>query len=165
MYAITNRDFYSKEETNDIATALNFKLQKEDFYDEITFVQERYYDTDCYFTTIPLNDKTGEQINLVTEHRDYSGQTPLKHAQDNLTTLTMNATLNIKRDTSPATAAIPSVIGNGKIIREYDNNTDLPDCYLYVGIKANRDIVDYKVNDTTAEEMLAELFKLEEENK
>lgn len=156
LYAITNRDFYSKEETNDIANALDFKFQKEDFYDEINFVQERYYNTDCYFTTIPLNDKTGKQIDLVVEYRDYSGQTPVKHAQDNLTTLTMNATLNIKRNTTPTTSAIPSVIGNGKIIREYDNNSDLPDCYLYVGIKANRDIVEYKVNSTTAAAMLAD---------
>lgn len=137
--------------------ALPLNYYEENFYDEVNFTQERYYDTDCYFTNIPLNDKYGNQINLSVNYRDYAGQSPLKYAQDNLTTVTLNGSLTIVNQEDSSKTGIPCMIGNGEILNNVSmyGESGVADNFLYIGIKANRDIVEFKVNDTTPEQLLA----------
>ena len=118
------------------------------FYDEITYVKERHNETDCYFVDVPLNDNNNEQINLNVEQKDYSAQTPLMHAQDNLTTLTINCGLAVK-DGDTFVGGI--VIGNGVVLDDHSlyHEDFVPDEYKYIGIKADRTIQDFQMNDTT----------------
>ena len=131
---------------------------EENFYNEITFTQERYYDTDCYFTTIPLNDNDNNQIDLYMAHREYKEQTPLKYAQEKLTSFTMNGALWIDNTEDDSKSGIPVIIGNGEIL--HDNSmygeAGVDDCYKYIGIKANRDIAEYQVNTTTPQQLIAD---------
>lgn len=137
----------------------NFKAMpldnyKENFYNEITFVKERHDDTDCYIVDVPLNDINNNQINLIVEEKDYSSQSPLMHAQDNLTSLTINCGCAILNDQDQYVGAI--VIGNGEVLDDTSQYgaSYVPDWYLYVGIKEDRSIQDFKINNTTANQLL-----------
>lgn len=129
---------------------------QENFYNEITYTRERHYDTDCYVTTIPLNDNDNNQINLYVAKKQYTDQSPLKYAQDNLTTLTINASLNIKNTEDESKSGEPIIIGNGVILNNNSmyGESGVADNFLYVGITENRNILEFKVNNTTAEQLL-----------
>jgi hypothetical protein len=124
---------------------------KDNYYEEITVRKARYHDTDCYITTIPMNDSSGNPI--VPYIADGNGKSPTEYARDNYTTITINATLGLRVNGSASTQN-PSVIANGEIIRQNDILSGVPDNILYVGIKANREFVEYQLNETTAQEML-----------
>lgn len=137
-----DRNFYTKSESDELR---NYN----DYYDEITYVKERHYDTDCYFVTVPMTDSDGNEIELyIGDAGSGSGITPIKYARANHTTLTANATLNYG-----GSIGVGSVISNGEIIRDYNSSSyPYPDA-KYVGIKANRVIVDYPFT-TSAQTML-----------
>lgn len=123
------------------------------FYDEVTFKKERYYETDCYVVDVPLNDKDSNQINLIVERKNYTNQTPLKHAQDNATTLTINCGLGILNDDNEFVGGI--VIGDGVVLADTSQYgaSYVPDNYLYIGIKEDRSIQDFKINATTLQQL------------
>lgn len=122
------------------------------YYKGITTVKERYYDTDCYITTIPKYDENNELIDLYIGYDET--KTPLEYAQDENTNLTINASLYLR--SNGYGNGVPSIISNGEIIRENDILGGLPQNILYVGIKANREFVEYPVISTTASQMLAD---------
>ena len=129
--------------------------EKSSYYDEITYEKKRYNDeTDYYITTIPLNDSDNEQINfyLADEGTYFS---PLKYAQDNHTTLTINASCFITDTVDSTKSGLPIMINNGEVI---NNNPmislGVADNYEYIGFTEDRQIKTYKVNETTADVML-----------
>lgn len=125
------------------------------YYDEITYEKKRYNDeTDYYIITVPLNDNKGEQINFdLADEGEYFS--PLKYAQDNHTTLTINASCFITDTVDSTKSGLPIMINNGEVI---NNNpmisTGVADNYEYIGFTANRQIKTYKVFSTTAQTML-----------
>lgn len=124
----------------------------DDYYPDVTYRKDRYYDTDCYFTFVPLHDGDGNQIDLHVEAN--RGMTPTQYARANYTTLTTNATLTWKQSNDTYKDTI--VIGDGEVLHEYDGETITADYLYYVGIKADRSISDYQVINTTSEDMLAD---------
>lgn len=103
----------------------------------------RRYNTTCYITTIPLNDENGEQINPYISKTNGTG--PLKYAQDNHTSFTINASLGTH-----------TLISNGEIIQNYDStNPELPDAAYYLGLNDNRELIDFQAKTATSAQMLA----------
>lgn len=149
-------DINSKPNSNEIynKVEVNEKLDESNYIDEITYSKKRFNnETDYYIVTIPKNDSNGNQIDLYVGYGG-SNITPIKYAQNNFTSLTINASLTIK-NTITGVGQIPSIISNGEIIRNNDLIEEgIADNLLYVGIKADRSIVEYKVNETTAQQML-----------
>jgi len=153
--------YYSIDETGDIAldnglyATLIENFGGNNYIDEITVQQIRKFDTDCYVFTIPKYTANGE---LIMPHVEYGdNESPLNHADSTFTTLTTNASLTIKApEDSGLSTAIPSIIGDGKIIRTNDDfvGSSLADNYMYLGIKADRSIAEFKVNNTTAQNMI-----------
>lgn len=131
------KDENSRNQINDVKN-------KPEYYDEITYTKERYYDTDCYFTTIPKYDNDNNEILLYIGEVP-TGSSPTKYARDNYTTFTSNATLKLSTNAS--------VIANGEIINDVDISGAL-DTYVYLGIKENRVLKQYQGNQTSAQDML-----------
>lgn len=126
---------------------LNDIINTDNYYDEITYTKERHYDTDCYFTRIPKNDKDNKEIVLYLSQTDV-GVTPTKYARDNNTSFTINASLYLGSSVGSG-----SVIANGQIIEDEDLSSK-SDAYKYLGIKANRVLKEYQANQTSAQEMI-----------
>ena len=153
--------YYSIDETGDIAldnglyATLIENFGGNNYIDEITVQQIRKFDTDCYVFTIPKYTANGE---LIMPHVEYGdNESPLNHADSTFSTLTANASLTIKApEGSGLSNAIPSIIGDGEIIRSHDDfvGSSLADNYMYLGIKADRSISEFKVNNTTAQNMI-----------
>lgn len=148
-------NFYLSLDNNLFAIPIN--NINNDYYEEITFVKERHNETDCYITTIPLNDNDGNEIDLYVKNN--SSMEISDYARKHKTTLSINATLTVKNpETNLHENA--SVISDGQIIREHFNPPDfLEDHYKFVGIKSNREFVDFQANITTAEQMVAQGVK------
>ena len=140
--------YYTKTESDTLRNT-------NDYYDEITYTTERYYDTDCYFTTVPLNDSHGDQIDVHVKTNN--GKTPTEYARANYTTLTTNATLTKRQSNNTYKDTI--VIGDGVVLHEYDGEPITEDYYYYVGIKADRSVTDYQVINTTSADMIADGVK------
>ena len=138
---------------NDLYAVLIPDFGGNNYIDDITVEQIRKYDTDCYVTTIPVNDSEGNQIN---PHVEYDTVSPLAHAGKTFSTITANASLNIYTS-GMGGSHIPNIVGDGVLLREYDSyiGSSLPDYYLYVGIKPDRSIMEFKVNNTTGAQLLA----------
>ena len=132
----------------------NFENSLEsNYYDEITYKKGRVHHTDYYITYIPKYDN---QNNIIMPYVAYNnGKSPSEYARENYTTFSSNCTLGIGNP-GGGSYGIPSVISNGEIIREHDLNDgqDVADNYIYLGIKADRSIVEYKVNSTSAQDMI-----------
>ena len=123
------------------------------YYNEITISTGRDYDTDYYVATIPLNDADGNQISpYVNDETDTHTRGTLQYAQDEFTTLSLNAGLG--RQDSHGTWIQGAVISNGVITRHDENDITAPDYYSYMGIKADRTVVNFP-GTTTPEAMLA----------
>lgn len=135
--------YYTKTESDTLRNT-------NDYYDEITYKTERHYDTDCYFTTIPLNDNNNNQIDV--HIKSNNNMTPTQYARANYTTLTTNATLTKKQSNNTYKDTI--VIGDGVVLHEYDGETITEDYYYYVGIKDDRSVTDYQVINTTSADMI-----------
>ena len=147
------KDETARESIESINTDIDIINTSNPYYDEITYTKERHYDADCYITTIPKYDSNHNQIDLYVGDC-VGGYTPLTYAQKEHTTLTINASLTIV-DSTTGIGAVPSIISNGEIIRQNDMlGEGIPDYLLYLGIKADRSISEYKVNETTAQDMI-----------
>lgn len=138
---MTPDGYYNKDEVDDM------------YYDEITYEKARYYNTDCYLVNIPKYDTNSKIIMPYVDST--KGKGPLKYAQDNHTTLTTNGTLYIIDTQDNTRSGIPVVIHNGEIIRNHSMiSNGVADNYLYLGITKDREIKEYRVNNTTAETMI-----------
>ena len=135
--------YYTKTESDTLRNT-------NDYYDEITYKTERHYDTDCYFTTIPLNDNSNNQIDV--HIKSNNNMTPTQYARANYTTLTTNATLTKKQSNNTYKDTI--VIGDGVVLHEYDGEPITDEFYYYVGIKEDRSVTDYQVINTTSADMI-----------
>lgn len=153
--------YYTVDETGDIelANGLYATLVPDfggnNYIANITTEKVRYYDTDCYITTIPVNDSNN---NIITPHVvHHSGKTPLQYAQANFTTVTVNGGVTI-RVTPEDELHIPVMIGDGEILSDYEDfvGSELNSMYKYVGFKADRTYREYNVNNTRADIMLAD---------
>ena len=145
-------DNLKSEDTQKVLSAnqgkvLNDIINADNYYDEIIYTKERHYDTDCYFTRIPKNDKDNKEIVLYLAQTDV-GVTPTKYARDNNTSFTINASLYLGSSVGSG-----SVIANGQIIEDKDLSSK-SDVYKYLGIKANRVLKEYQANQTSAQEMI-----------
>ena len=123
-------------------------INYDNYYSEVTYTKERFYDTDCYFVTIPKTDNNGDEIELYIGDAGANGS-PITYARENHTTFTSNATLN-----HGGSIGVGSLIANGEIIRDVDTSSWQYDANLYLGIKANRELVEYPFKGTTADQML-----------
>lgn len=123
------------------------------YYDEITITTGRANDTDYYLATIPLNDSEGNLIApYVNDETDTHTRSPLQYAQDEFTTLTLNAGLT-RQDSSDIWQQM-AVISNGVITHYDENDIPAPEWYSYIGIKSDRSLVNFS-GTTTPETMLA----------
>lgn len=126
-----------------------------DYYDEITYEKKRYNDeTDYYVITVPKKDKYGKQIDLYVGDGGKGQDTPIQYAQKNHTTLTINASLPLT-NTVTGQSRQPNVISNGVVVAGQNLIEEgVPYNYMYLGVKADRTLADYQVNETTAKQML-----------
>lgn len=123
------------------------------YYNEITITTGRENSSDFYIATIPMNDADGNMIvPYVNDETDNPTRSTLKYAQDEFTTLTLNAGLG--RQDSHDTWQQMAVISNGVITHYDENDITAPEWYSYIGIKADRSLVDFP-GTTTPETMLA----------
>lgn len=123
------------------------KVDYDNYYEEVTYTKERHYDTDCYFVTIPMADNDGNEIEL--HLGDANSGSPITYARENHTTFTSNATLNMG-----GAIGVGSLIIDGEIVRNIDTSSVPYDANVYLGIKENRVLKEYQVNQTTAQDML-----------
>lgn len=121
------------------------------YYDEITYTKKRTDHTDYYLTTIPKNDSEGNEINLYVGQAANSSESPNEYSRHNLTTFTSNAALHYNDSMD-----VGNVIINGEIVRSVSGSSMTQNSYKYIGIKSNREIVDYQANTTTAQQMLSD---------
>ena len=151
--------YYKIDETGDIlldnglyATVVN-DFGGNNYYNEITITTGRENSTDFYVATIPLNDNDGNLISpYVNDETDNPTRSPLKYAQDEYTTLTLNAGLG--RQDSHDVWQQMAVISNGVITHRDENDITAPEWYTYLGIKADRSLVNF-AGTTNPEAMLA----------
>lgn len=133
-YAITNRDIYSKEETNDL---IDQNINGSDnYYEEINYIRERANSTDYYITSIPKYDSVNNIIDLYAADSG-DNKNPLEYAQENYTTLTLNVGYPEDR----------CYVGNGNIIRDIQTPRTTPSESYYIGITKNREIKEYKIEN------------------
>lgn len=134
------------------ASRLNY--YQENFYN-ISAVQERHYKTDCFFTSIPKTDEIGLPVKLFTAKQEYSTQSPIKYAQDNLTSFTVNGNATLYHDGAYVS---PVIIHNGEVIDgiEFYDQSWVDDNILYVGFKDDGTIADYQAKTTTSQQMIAD---------
>ena len=128
------------------------------YYDEITVTSGRDTDTDYYVATIPLNDNDGNLIvPYVNDETSSHTRSTIKYAQDEFTTLTLNAGLGYQD--SHGTWQQGTVISNGVITHVFESDTPLdPERCSYIGFKADRTVKNYSC-ETTGESMLADGVK------
>ena len=112
------------------------------YYDDITTTNERYYNTTCYITTIPYHDHNSKVIKPYIAECDES---PLRYAQKNKTSFTMNASLGKH-----------TLIHDGELLVDRDSgNAELPDTAQYLAIGADRELIAFKANTATYQNMIA----------
>lgn len=123
------------------------------YYDEITITTGRANSTDFYVATIPMNDADGNMIvPYVNDETDNPVDSPLQYADKELTTITLNAGLG-RLDSNDQWQQM-AVISNGVITHRDLNDITAPEWYSYIGIKADRSLVDFP-GTTNPETMLA----------
>lgn len=149
---------YTIGETGDIAldNGLYATVQNNygnNYYDEITISNGRTSDTDYYMATIPLNDDNGNLIPCYVAEVAEGTLTPLQYAEKNYTTITLNGGLG--RQDSQSQWKQGAVISNGVILHGDECDTEAPEWYTYLGIKADRTLKNYP-GTTSPENMLAD---------
>ena len=116
------------------------------YYDEITTYSERINSTWCYITTIPYLDTNNEEIPFEV---NVAGETtPSNYAQEHNTTLTINGVAWLD-----SSHQYGSVVSNGEIVATVDTS-NIPDCYYYLGIKPNREMISLQANQNTAQDLI-----------
>lgn len=129
-----------------LANGVNDLFDGTGFYDEITVATGTYTngdgnDTTYYLATVPMTDSDGHQIDIYAGFDNNTS--PLTYAQENLTTLTTNTSLDL-------VAGKPAVISNGEIVREstFDSIASSYPFVVYVGFDANRVPHEYPITTT-----------------
>ena len=141
------------------------------YYDELNVTTERINDTDTYFVDIPKVDSHGQNITpYITQNAAYwdwnsttsknvlqpfndKDRTPTEYARHAHTTLTVNGSSSVEINGNSFNEA--NVIGNGKVLRKWHNQTTMPDNFVYVCIMKDRSLKEYP-NTATTDQMLAD---------
>lgn len=111
------------------------------YFNDITTVTERHNNTTCYITTIPFNDHNGEEIKPYLAE---CNESPLRYAQKNKTSFTMNASLGWH-----------TLIHNGELLVDRDSdNPWLPDCAEYLCIDDSRNLFGVRANNSTYQNLI-----------
>ena len=125
------------------------------FYNDVTvetgtFVNTAGDSTTYYLVTVPKLDSDENQIDIFADYD--STTTPLTYAQKNLTTLTVNSSLDFHVNSQ---LVAPAVIHNGEVKREstFDSLASTYSYAVYVGFDSNRVPHEYPIN-TTAQYMI-----------
>lgn len=112
------------------------------YFDDITTVTERHYNTTCYITTIPYKDHNNK---VIKPYIAQCSESPLRYAQKNKTSFTMNASLGKH-----------TLIHDGELLVDRDSgNPELPNTAQYLAINANRELVAFTANTATYQNMIA----------
>lgn len=120
------------------------------YNENFIYSRERYYDTDCYFITIPKYDNNGDIINPYVATS--ISESPNIYARNNFTTITTNAGLTYQNAGGTWKQGI--VIGDGRILNEAASDITYRDDNVYIGLTEDRRILEYQANITTAQQML-----------
>lgn len=148
IIALTNYPTLIAEKINDFEID---EIYKDIFYKEIDYTMNRTSNTDYYLVTIPKYDENGDLIQL--EINKDMINSPVVHAQKNLTSFTCNATLAVKDDDDNYYDTL--VISNGEIVNPvHEFTTPLSNDYQYLCIDENRNFSSYRANSTSAETLL-----------
>lgn len=122
------------------------------YYDNISYKNYRKYDTDIYYTVIPVNDEQGNKIEpffYLDEQRS-----PNVIAQDLRTDITINGACNYKKTDS--TWQVGNVISQGNVIWDSDiTGTLVCNDAGYFSIGRDRTFKTYPIT-TTKQELLAD---------
>jgi len=122
------------------------------FYDEITVTKVRHNETDCYVAVIPKVDSDGNQIELYLDLDD--NRNPLEYADYIGSTLTINGNASVLQGSSHVYG---TTIVHGVAVNKRSFSGAVPDNLLYLGITANREILEYAMNgDVTWSKMLSD---------
>lgn len=122
------------------------------FYEEVTVSTGRMSNTDYYLVTVPKYDSDNVLIPLSLSYN--ANQNPLEQAWDRCTTVTINGYGMLN-----ANGTYRNGIGicDGVITTNFSFENIANDCPLYLGVKADRTILEYKMNSAiTPQEMLAD---------
>lgn len=112
------------------------------YFDDITTVTERHNNTTCYITTIPYLDHNSKTIEPYIAQ---CSESPLRYAQKNKTSFTMNASLGKH-----------TLIHDGEVLVDRDSgNSELPDSAQYLAITEDRNLIAFKANTATYANMIA----------
>ena len=125
------------------------------YNENFIYSRERYYDTDCYFITIPKYDNNGDIINPYVATS--ISESPNIYARNNFTTITANAGLTYQNASGTWKQGI--VIGKGRILNEAASDITYRDDNVYIGLTEDRRILEYQANITTAQQMLNDGIK------
>lgn len=140
---------------SELAQEIENKADNDDtgFYDEVTAEKSRMSNTDVYLAKVPLLDSNGEQIDIFLAHD--TGFNTLEHSWRDHTTISVNGTCTIQTPPGSTSYLNGITICNGVIENRRSYEDQVPDNIIYVGIKKDRSIVEYKMNSNiTPEQML-----------
>lgn len=122
------------------------------FYEEVTVSTGRTSNTDYYLVTVPKYDSDNVLIPLSLSYN--ANRSPLEQAWDRCTTVTINGYGMLNANGTDRNGI---GICDGVITTNFSFENIANDCPLYLGVKADRTILEYKMNSAiTAQEMLAD---------
>lgn len=123
------------------------------YYNEISVSNGRANNADYYIASVPLNDSDGNLIQCYINEDTTETTTPLIYAGEAVTTITINAGMG--RLNSENVYKQGAVVSNGVVLHEDLCDVPAPERYSYIGIKADRSVVNYP-SYTTGAEMVAD---------
>lgn len=119
------------------------------FYDEVTVSAGRTSNTDYYIAEVPKYDDNNELIPLKLTYS--ATLNPLEQAWENNSTITINGYGELHTGSGTRNGI---GICDGVTTTNFSFEGIAPDCALYLGVKADRTIVEYKMNSSiTANDM------------
>lgn len=122
------------------------------YYDEVTVSAGRTSETDYYLAVVPKYDTDS---NIIPLNLSYDVDlNPLEQSWENGSTISVNGYCSILSGETHVNAI---AICDGEIVNRRSFEGAVPDTYLYLGMKADRTIVEYQMSSSvTPEEMLAD---------
>lgn len=118
-------------------------LNKNNYYEEISYSKNRGNSTDYYITEIPKQDSTNNTIDLYVADAG-ENKNPLEYAHENYTTLTINVGFPSDR----------CYVGNGVILKDIKTPVVKPSESYYIGITRNRELKEYKIENVVNAQQL-----------